>query len=271
MRRSNDHRDEAREEAGQQVAGDEAAHRPVDPRAHPSQNGLAPLGHQRDQALAPLAPFEQHEQGQECDHHDPEDARRHALEDADRGAGRAGEGRRSPAREGGADPLDDVVVTLEEPQRPVAAAQVRHQARDGVDELGDLHDQRRDEDQPENGHDDDGQAEDGGHRTPAREAHALEAVHRRVEGEREEQRDRDQGQRGLREEEEGDRGGGQEQDSQGGQQRARADHEDALRRLGAPGAARARGNRRGRAHEAMFSVLPGCPGASWAGHGGAIR
>ena len=105
---------DSRDEADREVAGDVAADRAVDVAPHLRQRGCDVLGQQRVEALDPVRPLEQHEQGQERDRERGDDGIDDALRHRQRGAREAEHAGRTALLDRLPDLLDDLVVALEE-------------------------------------------------------------------------------------------------------------------------------------------------------------
>ena len=180
----------ARDQADQEVARHIAADGPVDLVADVPHARLGTLREEREAALDPVTPFEQHEERQEDDRHRcgdrGDDAPRHAdgcAREAEH-LGRAALLHLLPHL------LDDVVLRLEEAEAAAPVRDVLHVVGERLDEAVHLVDQPREERCAER--DDRGDHYQVGERDrqpPPEMRPALQPVDERVEGEREEERD----------------------------------------------------------------------------------
>ena len=169
-----------------------------------SQRGLYCSGRAVAEAPYEPRPFEQHEDGQEGDRDDADHEGDDAVRDREARIGDA----QDPAGATLLDRLphlvDDLVVVLQEAERASAGRQVLDEVRHGRDELLDLVDERRDEERPERSEGREREQEHEHRRQAPPQPALLEELDRRVEREREEERDQDPRDDVPREEEEGD-------------------------------------------------------------------
>ncbi len=181
-----------RDEGDQQRAADVAADGRVDPVADPPP-ALLRLGRELvEEPLDPLRPLEQHEHDEDEDRDGADDDGDDAARDTDGRARIADDPAGAALRDRLPHALDDVVVRLEEADRPAALRQVLDVVGHGIREVADL----VDEDRHEGGADRGEQADDAEHRDRDRhaaptDAAGLQPLDERVEGEREENRDHD--------------------------------------------------------------------------------
>ena len=182
------------DEADGEVAGDVAPDGAVDVVADGPPARLRLRRQERVEAVHPRRPLEQHEERQERDRHDGDHGRDDALRHGERGAGDAQHPGRPALLHCVAHAVRDLVLALEEPERPAPAGEVVHVARDGLDEVVDLFDQH--------GHEGGSERRDHQQRAQVgaghREAAAADAVRhqpldRRIQSHRQEDGDEDPG------------------------------------------------------------------------------
>ena len=93
-----------------------------------------------------------------------------------------------------ADPIDDLVVVLEPPEGPATGGDVVDEVRYGVDEVGHLRDERRNDEEPDPRQHEERDPEDDRRRGQRVEAAALERLDGRIQRRGQERRDEDPGQ-----------------------------------------------------------------------------
>src|SRR6266480_5067348 len=152
----------------------------------------------RKQAVEPVHPggaLEEHEEGHEGDRDRGDHDGDYALGDVDRDA-RDAEDLRRPARlDRLLDPLLDVVLRLEEAEPAASVRDIVDVARELVDELVELVDEGRDDREADRDEERDReQVGERGRPAAARDAVSHEPFDRRVERERQEDRDQNPGQ-----------------------------------------------------------------------------
>ena len=187
-----------------EVPADVAADRAVDVARDPVPARLVLLGQGVAEARHEPRPFEQHEDGQEGDRHDADDEGDDTVGDGEARIRDA----QNPAGSLLLDRLphlvDDLVVVLQEAERASAGRQVLDEVRHGRDELLDLVDERRDQERPKPGEGGSASRKTSNDARLAPQPALLEELDRRVEREREEERDQDPRDDVPREEEESD-------------------------------------------------------------------
>ena len=141
-----DPHDRAGDQADHEVAGDVAADRAVDisSGALPARTGG--LRKKRHLPANRARALDEHEQGEEHDRDQRDDAGEHALRDAEPALRYAEYPAGAPLLDRLLDAIDDLVVALEEPERPLAGRQVGDETRDRLDEVLHLGDEGRDRD-----------------------------------------------------------------------------------------------------------------------------
>ena len=140
------------DEADQQVPRDVPADRPVDLPPDPlvARPRGVPAGAER--ALNGARALEKHEEREEDDGDDADHRGHHAPDDIEDGKAQPEHASRPLALDRLTDAIDDLVVVLEEAERPSAARQVVDEVGHRVDEFADLGHERRDDEEPDPSH-----------------------------------------------------------------------------------------------------------------------
>ena len=193
------------------------------------QRGCCSSGMSPKSALDPHRSLEQHEEGHEGDRQRRDDGGDDALRDGQRSTGADRETPDAAVLDRLLHLLDDVVARLEEAEPAPPVRQVGDVGGNLVREAVNLVDERRYEQRREAG--DDGQCEHGddARREPApRHAVGLQPADRRVEGEREEERDQEPAHDVARHPQDVEHDADEDQDPQHGEDRPRLERDDAL-------------------------------------------